>query len=540
MDCGSEPDPLRRRLSLGKALRVNLFVRSCAALAGTTVLLLASSGVCLAASPHSAPASAEAAAATTWLAAELTRSGGSMPGFTAGSPDVGLTEDVVLALTAAGAGESPTARTATSQVAAHVADFISYDSLGTAFPGVRLAGPMAKSMLVAEVQGGDPKAFGGWDLEGTLRSLMLTTGSNTGRFADKNAFSLDASNGFGQAFALIALQRTKEGVPADAVSFLLAQQCPAGGFRLFYDSGATCAADAETDTDATSLAVEALQVVDQNTAIKAASAKAVTWLLGHQDSTTGSFSGTGPTATPNSNSTGVAAAALRSAGEGAAADKAAGYVAALQLGAGPDAGAIGYDHDAVGAAPGGIIDDTSRDQWRRATAQAVLALGLPGYGAIVAVPAPATGGGGGVVTGGTSTATVSTSSVRVGGSLRIVGSGFRSGERVQVWLHSTPVLLASGHATEAGAVSLVVRIPSGTKAGAHQLVVLGVASGHRAVASLRVAAVPVRVAAVPAAGGPTLPDTGRSVTWPATVGALLLLVGAALVAVGRSSAGGLR
>ena len=521
---------------------MNLFVRSCAALAGTSVLFLASSGVSLAAAARTASTTTHAAAATTWLAAELTRSGGSMPGFTAGSPDVGLTEDVVLALTAGGAGEGAPARTATAQVAAHVADFVSYDSLGTAFPGVRLAGPMAKSMLVAEVQGGDPKTFGGWDLEGDLRALMVTTGPTAGRFADKNAFSPDASNGFGQALALIALQRTKDGVPSDAIGFLLAQQCPAGGFRLFYDSGATCAADAETDTDATSLAVEALQVVDQTTAVKAASAKAVTWLLGHQDGPTGSFSGTGPTATPNTNSTGVAAAALRAVGEAAAADQAAGYVAALQLGSGPDAGAIGYDHDAVVAAPGGTITDNSRDQWRRATAQGVLALGLPGYGAIVAVPAPATGGGGGgggTVTGGTSTATVSTSSVHAGGWVRIVGSGFRPGEPVQVWLHSAPVLLASGHASVAGAVSLTVLIPVGTKAGAYQLLVLGLASGHRAVASLRVAAAPVRVraAAVPAAGGPTLPDTGRSVTWPATAGALLLLVGAALVMVGRSSPG---
>ena len=286
--------------------------------------------------------------------------------------------------------------------------------------------------------------------------------------------------------------------------------------------------------------MEALQVVGQTTGVKAASVKAVRWLLGQQDAATGSFSGNGPTGTPNANSTGVAAAALRAAGEAAAAAKAAGYVAALQLGSGPDAGAIGYDHDAVVAAPRGAIDDTSRDQWRRATAQGVLALGLPGYGAIVAVPAPATGGGGGgVVTGGTSTATVSASSVRAGGSLRITGSGFRPGEQVQVWLHSAPVLLASAHASTAGSVSLAVRIPAGTKAGAHQLVLLGNASGHRAVAGLRVAAVPVhvRAAAAPAAGGPTLPDTGRSVTGPTTLGALLLLVGAALIAVGRSSSG---
>jgi len=52
-------------------------------------------------------------------------------------------------------------------------------------------------------------------------------------------------------------------VPDDAVTFLLAQQCPSDGFRLFYDTGSTCASDTAADTDATSLAVEALLVADQ-------------------------------------------------------------------------------------------------------------------------------------------------------------------------------------------------------------------------------------------------------------------------------------
>ena len=309
--------------------RVNLMTRSCAALAAGSIVLLTS------ALPASAASTTAAGAAQTWLAAELGRGGGAMPGFTPGTPDVGLTEDVVLALTAGGQGEGVPARTATAQVAAHVADFISYDTLGAGFKGVRLAGPFAKSLLVDEVQGGDPHAFGGWDLEGDLRALMVTSGPSAGRFADKNAFSADASNGFGQAMALVALQRTTGGVPVEATKYLLAQQCPAGGFRLFYDTGSTCGSDAEADTDATSVAVEALHVVPQTAAVTAARATAVAWLLGRQDPTTGSFSGTGPTATPNSNSTGLAGAALRTVGETAAADKAAGYVGGLQLGTGP-------------------------------------------------------------------------------------------------------------------------------------------------------------------------------------------------------------
>jgi hypothetical protein len=508
-----------------------MVTRSCAAVAAGAVLVLVGSVPAVAvASP--------AQAADGWLAAELGRNAWSMPGFTPGTPDVGLTEDVVLALTAGGTGEGEAARKATSQVAAHVADFISYDSLGAGFKGVRLAGPIAKSLLVDEVQGGDPRAFGGWDLEGDLRALMVTTGPSAGRLADKNAFSADASNGFGQALALIALQRTKDGAPAEAIGYLLAQQCPAGGFRLFYETGSTCASDANADTDATSLAIEALQVVNQTARVHDATAKAVSWLIGQQDLSTGSFSGNGPTASPNTNSTGLAAAALRAAREAVAADKAAGYVTALQLASGPDAGALAYDHNAFVAVTGSVIDNLSRDQWRRASSQAVLALGLPGYGQIVAVPAPASGGGGGPVVGGTSKAITSSASVHAGGALRVRGNGFRPGEAVQVWLHSAPLLLTKGRASAGGALDVAVTIPAATKAGTHRLVALGVASGHEAVASFSVTAVPVvaPVAVAQASDGPTLPDTGGRATGPALLGVSLLLAGGVLVRLGQPKA----
>jgi hypothetical protein len=517
-------------------LRVNLVIRCCAAAAAAAaaaILVVAGSG------PAGA-AVTPAGAASGWLAAELARNASSMPGFTPGSPDVGLTEDVVLALTAGGLGEGTSARNATAQIAAHVADFVSFDSLGASFKGVRLAGPLAKSLLVAEVQGGDPHAFGGWDLEGDLRALLVTSGPGAGRFSDKNAFAPDASNGFGQALALIALQRARDGAPAAAVGFLLAQQCPSGGFRLFYDTGTTCASDGETDTDATSLAVEALGAVTQTAAVHDASTKAVAWLLGHEDATTGAFSGTGPTATPNSNSTGLAAAALRDSGQTSAADKAAGYVEGLQLTTGPDAGALGYDDAAFSAVTGGTIDDLSRDQWRRSTSQAVLALGLPGYGHIVAVPAPASGGSGGPVTGGASTATLSATSVHPGGTLRITGGGFRAGEPVQVWLHSSPVLVGTAKASSAGTVSLTVTIPAATGVGSHRLVVLGMASAHQAVAAFSLVAAPVAaVAAVAAeAAGPTLPDTGGSIVLPTVLSASLLVAGAALLWLARPDAAG--
>ena len=78
-----------------------------------------------------------------------------------------------------------------------------------------------------------------------------------GRFADQGT-TPDSSNGFSQALGILALLRTTNGVPSDAVTFLLGQQCPDGGFRLFYDTGATCTANSDDDPDATGLAVQAL------------------------------------------------------------------------------------------------------------------------------------------------------------------------------------------------------------------------------------------------------------------------------------------
>ena len=42
------------------------------------------------------------------------------------------------------------------------------------------------------------------------------------------------SNMFGQSLAIIALDRTAAGGPAQSVSFLLATRCPYGGFPVFF------------------------------------------------------------------------------------------------------------------------------------------------------------------------------------------------------------------------------------------------------------------------------------------------------------------
>jgi Prenyltransferase and squalene oxidase repeat len=347
-------------------------------LIGAVALLLAgpSADAQAAPSPSALPAAA-------WLEAQLAANGHLMPNsFPGAPPDLGLTEDVVLALTAAGNGQDAETRAATAKVAAGLDEFVTAGA-----PGFVLAGSVAKSALVAEVQGADVTSFGGRDLEHDLRTIMTATGAQAGRFADQGN-PTDSSNGFSQAFGILALDRTNGGVPAPAVSYLLAQQCPSGAFRLFYDSGPACTDSTEADTDATALAVQALAALPSSASVTTAIGNAAAWLVAHQNATTGALSSSGPAAAPNSNTTGLAVVALRLAGQSSAADKGQAYVERVQLSCGRDTGAIAFDPIAYADAAGnGTIDDSALDQWRRATAQAVLGLGLPAYGDVSAVSA---------------------------------------------------------------------------------------------------------------------------------------------------------
>ena len=192
-----------------------------------------------------------------WLEGELTDNGGSFPfSFDPTQTDWGLTIDAILALDAGGRGDASAATAATAGLAAHIGDYITGEAFGDA--GSHYAGPIGKSLLAATLQGADVHSFGGVDLETLSRAALQTSGIHEGRFSDVSTFG-DFSNGFGQALNILALSRTSAGVPSSAADFLLAQQCPAGGFRLFYDavnpvdSTRGCESDDEADTDATLL-----------------------------------------------------------------------------------------------------------------------------------------------------------------------------------------------------------------------------------------------------------------------------------------------
>lgn len=339
------------------------------------------------------PASAVAAerdAAFAWLSAEITAGDGTLPAPTGGGVDWGLTADAALSYAVAGRGGDAAAVAATDAALDAVGPATTWDDIPGDLGGVRLAGPTAKLALLAATQGRsltDPAAAGGVALEPELRSLIVASGEQAGRVADRNPHAPDNSNTFGQAYAILALSHTAEGTPDAVVDFLLAQQCPAGGVRLFVTGGPSCTDDTQADADATALALQALGTVERTDRVTTTLSTAAGWLLGRQ-LPDGSFGGDGPTAAPNANTTALAAQALRSLGQSEAAERAAAWITGLALTpdavagtpAAGDVGAVAYRPQARTAALANGIAPGARDQWRRATSQAVLALGTPAFG----------------------------------------------------------------------------------------------------------------------------------------------------------------
>ena len=338
--------------------------------------------------------------ATAWLIRELRSGGMPAPTPTTADPvDWGLTLDVLFALHATGTGQ----RAATRIVAA--ADEHAGDYLGVrlyADRRARRAGQTAKLLLAATVAGKDPRSFGRvMRADGSLaagrydlRAETLSLIGRSGRLSDRGV-SLDNTNVFSQSLAVLGLARSG-GVGRRPVRYLVRQQCAAGYFRMFDRTGRSCDRDRDAaDTDGTAMAIQALLSARDSgvTGLDAPLKRATSWLRGRQRPD-GSFGGGVSTEAPNSNSTGLAAQALAATGQTKAARRAAAYVGSLvvtparatgRLSA--ETGAIAYNAAAmVTARTQGI---TGRDQWRRAGAQAILAL----------APTPLTSLGGGSLRG---------------------------------------------------------------------------------------------------------------------------------------------
>ena len=285
------------------------------------------------------------AAAAGWIAVKVKAGVG--PGSLA---------DAIFAYAATGTG-SDAAAFALTRLESGVDGYI------LAVGGGLVPGNLAKTLLAVQVAGGNPAVFGGHNLETDLRGLLIATpGPDLGRFG--TAGNLD------QALAILALARTNGGVPAKAVDWLVAAQCPNGDYQ--WDG--TCPGSGAEDPDTTAVVLQALLASGATTA-----AATSTQLLLHIQGSDGSFSSYG---TANTNSTGVAGEALRAAGQTAAADAAAAFVLTLRYGC--DARAADRGAFRWAASNAGLLIFS--------TPQAVLALGAPALdhlritGASVAAP----------------------------------------------------------------------------------------------------------------------------------------------------------
>lgn len=314
---------------------------------------------------HKATPSAQSA---QWLAGQLRH--GAIHNGQYGFDDYGLTTDVGLALDALG-GHSAALKRVRGALETHVNDYTKYQS-------DVYAGPTAKLLAFARKTGGGGTSFGGVDLRHRLKTMI-----HGGRLSDRSSTG-DYANVLGQSYAVESFGRSY--ASARVYNFLRVQQCQAGYFRLDFTTDKTAtdqscdgapAKERKPDTDATAIAVLGLigshrQRKDLNVVV----GHALDWLVKHQKAD-GSFGGGTTTEASNSNSTGLAAWALGRGGRCSAALKAATWVSKLQVTGSRsgtplagERGAVAYDAAALRAGEKDGITVKTRDQWRRATAQA--------------------------------------------------------------------------------------------------------------------------------------------------------------------------
>jgi hypothetical protein len=333
-------------------------------------------------------------AAAGWQGSQLDKSG-AIP-FGGGFEDWGLTLDSALAFAADGRHPDKT-HTVTASIRDHwFADYATFKP-GPNKPRAIFANATAKTLVVAKVLGRNARDFGGHDVRAMLLDRMAGPGAGAeqGRFRDKTTPQLtqDFSNTFGQAYGVIGLARTGT-VPDEAVTYLLRQRCSAGYFRIDEIADQTCDDSASTpDVDATALAIQALITArDDGVALPdGVLGGTLAWLVSVQK-TNGSFGGGAATEASNSNSTGLAAQALKAAHRNTPAEAAKLWVSRIQItpgmaGDGPakkDIGAIALDRAGLRAALKNGLTDTSRPIFQRATPQAYFAIDPQPLGVLTA------------------------------------------------------------------------------------------------------------------------------------------------------------
>jgi hypothetical protein len=187
-----------------------------------------------------------------------------------------------------------------------------------------LAGRLGNLIILADAVGDDPHAFGTPAVDLVARLQALHGASETGFYGTPNEFSASTD----QALAIIALVAAGATVPADAVQWLLDQQCvggatPAtaeGGWQGYRASTGGVLDDCvdlsdfhAADSNSTAVALQALAVVGDSSA----TAEGVAFLRTTQGSSGATAGGFGyqPGFSPDPNSTSVVIQTIVALGE---------------------------------------------------------------------------------------------------------------------------------------------------------------------------------------------------------------------------------
>ncbi|MCW2739559.1 hypothetical protein [Nocardioides sp.] len=325
--------------------------------------------------------------AAEWIAGELTN------GLIVNKvgADFGLTLDTGMALSTV-AGQGPVVTSINTAVEPRIAEYVG-DGTKESY-----AGPLAKAAAFARTAKKNPTSYGGINLITRLEERTANVPADpvaepqaaaiAGRIFDKSEFG-NFANVVGQSYAVRALTLANSAEAGAARDFLLKQQCASGYFRLGFDKAdvpsQSCTegvAGSEADPDVTSLAViNLVESGDTSPAVTAALAKAGGWLAARQRGS-GAIRGGAGTAQINTNSTALGGYAMGLLRNRDAALKAALWVRKNQpvdkykcrTALTKDTGAVAYRKEKVTAAKTTGIPAAARDEWRRATSQAILGL----------------------------------------------------------------------------------------------------------------------------------------------------------------------
>jgi hypothetical protein len=341
-----------------------------AALGLTTAALL---GGALTTPAHAA--TGRATSAGTWLESQLTD--GIVHNDQFDFDDIGLTLDFFLALQELDL--EPAAREEIlTAVEPQVGDYV-----GTG--GEAYAAQYGKLLTAVQLGGRSADEYAGGSLPTELRSLVRTEGRRAGQAVDRSSFG-NFTETIGQSFVVRAFAlEGRMRMARLTTAHLLRQQCTNGFFRESMKTTVTCQAGrskgvSAPSVDATAFGVEALRTARRAgvTGLGDDIKEALRWLSRKQNRN-GSFTGNG---VPNSNSTGLAALVLDGTKYDGAAKRAARWLSKRQVTAGNGAGtplagevgAVAYDVAGFRTGKDEGITVTTRDQWRRATAQASVGL----------------------------------------------------------------------------------------------------------------------------------------------------------------------